>query len=98
MLLKSIVLDRGKFMAPKSHFEILTNRYATIQERTRRLVCDLQRLIRLLDYDINFEEERTGISDLAHSNYSGIARQLRARRDNLAATICELEIHAITYH
>ena len=86
-------------MAPISHLEILSNRYAAIQERTKRLVCDLRRLVRLLDHDINFEEERTGICNPASSNHSAIARQLRTRRDNLAATICELEMHAgPTYH
>jgi hypothetical protein len=62
-----------------------------IQETTRRFIGDLRRLVRLLDNDIKFEEEQTGISDLANSGYSVTARQLRARRDNLAATIFELE-------
>jgi hypothetical protein len=61
------------------------------QETTRRFIGDLRRLARLLDNDINFEEERTGIVDPANSGYSVTARQLRARRQNLAATIFELE-------
>jgi hypothetical protein len=73
------------------NFETLTNRYLTIQERTNRLVSDLRRLIQLLEHDINYEEVRTGIADIANSNYSVLARQLRGRRDNLAATICKLE-------
>ena len=62
-----------------------------VQETTRRFIGDLRRLARLLDNDINFEEERTGIFDPANSAYSVTARQLRARRENLAATIFELE-------
>jgi hypothetical protein len=70
-----------------------------IQETTRKFIGDLRRLVRLLDNDIDFEEERTGISDPAASGYSVTARQLRARRDNLAATIFELEKRTgTTYH
>ena len=65
-----------------------------IQETTRRFIGDLRRAVRLLDNDINFEEEQTGISDPANSGYSVTARQLRARRENLAATIFELEKRA----
>ena len=65
-----------------------------VQETTRRFIGDLRRSARLLDNDINFEEERTGIVDPANSGYSVTARQLRARRDNLAATIFELGKHA----
>jgi hypothetical protein len=49
------------------------------------------RLVQLLKVDIEFEEERTGISDPMNSNYSDLARKLRARRDNLIATISGLE-------
>jgi flagellar FliJ protein len=86
-------------MATVSRFETLTNRHVAMQERTKRLVSDLRRLVRLLEHDINYEEQRTGISDLANSNYSVAARQFRTRRDNLAATISELEKNAgTTYH
>jgi ABC-type transporter Mla subunit MlaD len=74
-----------------SRFETLTNRRVQIQERAERLVSDLRRLVHLLEYNIDNEEERTGIFDRANSNYSVTARQLRARRDNLAATISKLE-------
>lgn len=74
-----------------SHFETLTNRRVQIQERTERLVFDLKRLVQVLDSCIFSEEERTGVSDLASSNYSVAARQLRSRRNNLAATISKLE-------
>jgi ABC-type transporter Mla subunit MlaD len=74
-----------------SRFETLTNRRVQIQERAERLVSDLRRLVHLLECNIDNEEERTGIFDRANSNYSVTARQLRARRDNLAATISKLE-------
>jgi hypothetical protein len=65
-----------------------------IQETTKRFIGHLRRLVRLLDNNIDFEEERTGISDPANLAYSVTARQLRARRGNLAATILELEKRA----
>ena len=40
-----------------------------------------------LNIDIANEEELTGIEDMADPEYSIVARTLRARRDNLAATI-----------
>lgn len=73
-----------------SRFATLTNRYVSIQERTKRFISDLWRLIRLLEHDISYEEERTGIFNVTNSNYSLLARQLRIRRDNLAATISKL--------
>ena len=73
-----------------SRFETLTNRRVQIRERAERLVSDLRRLVHLLECNIDNEEERTGIFDRANSNYSVTARQLRARRDNLAATISKL--------
>jgi hypothetical protein len=78
-------------MTNLSRFETLTNRSVQIQERTKRLASDLQRLIQLLDCNIEFEEERTGVFDLTNPNYSVIARQLRTRRDNLAVTVFKLE-------
>lgn len=78
-------------MTTLSHFETLTNRRLQIQERMERLVSDLRRLVQLLERNIDSEEERTGIFDLANLNYSVAARQLRTRRDNLAATISKLE-------
>jgi hypothetical protein len=78
-------------MTNLSRFETLTNRSVQIQERTKRLASDLLRLIQLLDCNIEFEEERTGVFDLTNPNYSVIARQLRTRRDNLAVTVFKLE-------
>lgn len=80
-----------RIMETLSRFETLTSRRVQIQERAERLVSDLRRLVHLLECDIDSEEERTGIFDRANSNYSVTARQLRARRDNLAATISKLE-------
>lgn len=69
-----------------------------MQERAKRLVRDLRRLIQLLDHDIDVEEERTDIPDLANSNYSATARPDRGWAGKLRPC-CELEMHAgTTYH
>jgi hypothetical protein len=77
-------------MHTASHFETLTKRKVLIQERTERFISDLRRLVQLLDADIEIEEKCTGIFDLMNSDYS-VSRKLRARRENLIATISRLE-------
>jgi hypothetical protein len=74
-----------------SRFETLTKRNVLIQERTKRFISDLRRLVQLLDADINIEEQRTGIFDRTNPDYSVAARQLSARRENLTDTISRLE-------
>jgi hypothetical protein len=77
-------------MRTASRFETLTERTVLIQERTNRFISDLQRLVHLLDVDIDLEEQRTGILDLTSRNYAAVARDLRGRRENLTATISRL--------
>jgi hypothetical protein len=51
---------------------------------------DLDRILRLVEYDIAAEEERAGIFDRADAKYPVLARALVARRDNLKITIAAL--------
>ena len=58
-----------------------------------RKVTDLEQMIREfeqvaidLDQQIQAEEERTGVRDPAHFNYSTFARSAAQRRDNLRAS------------
>ena len=56
----------------------------------RRLATIIGRMLMTVDglnIDIANEEELTGIEDMSDPEYSIVARTLRARRDNLAATI-----------
>ena len=78
-------------MVTSSRFETLSNRYVLVQERTQTLISDLLRLVQLLDSEIQTEEARMSIFDPANSNYPVAARKLRARRNNLIATISRLE-------
>jgi hypothetical protein len=54
------------------------------------LVINLIGRLRLLDSDIEAEEERTRCKDRRDADYSILARTLIARRDNLSATITAL--------
>jgi hypothetical protein len=56
-----------------------------------KMIGDLDRLVRTLDYDIAAEEERAQISDRSDVAYPILARALAARRDNLRDTIAALE-------
>ncbi len=78
-------------MQPTSHFETLAERSVSIQSRIKTFIHDLHRLVRLLEADIETEEDRTDNFDYTSANYSDLARRLRLRRDNLIATIALLE-------
>ena len=55
------------------------------------LIADLRRVVALIDADIKAEEKRAHAFDHSSPTYPVLARQLRARRDNLLATISLLE-------
>jgi len=55
------------------------------------LIADLTRTADILTADIEHEEERAGVRDLADPAYPVLARTLRVRRQNLMATIASLE-------
>jgi hypothetical protein len=68
----------------------------------RTLIASISRCAQFLDYDIEAEEGRTKCWDCGDPAYSILARSLTARRDNLAATIAELQrrltdTEALTY-
>lgn len=70
-------------------------RIATNQLRIATLVNDLTRSASILTADIEQEEAHTGVRDLRNSEYPVLARNLRARRDNLLATVASLEAVAV---
>ena len=59
--------------------------------RIATLIADLTRTAAILTADIEHEEERAGVRDLADPAYPVLARTLRVRRQNLMATIASLE-------
>src|SRR4029078_9826004 len=59
-------------------------------EQIETLIIQLSGRVRLLDSDIEAEEERTRCKDRRDAGYSILSRTLIARRDNLSATITAL--------
>jgi len=59
--------------------------------RIATLIADLTRTAAILTADIEHEETRAGVRDLADLAYPVLARSLRMRRENIGATIASLE-------
>lgn len=55
------------------------------------LMTDLERIVRIIDFDIAAQEADARVFDSSRAAYPVTARMLRARRDNLANTIASLE-------
>jgi hypothetical protein len=60
-------------------------------DQIEALVATLSNRVRLLEQDIEAEEERTCCKDRRDAAYSILARTFIARRDNLSATIVALQ-------
>lgn len=67
-------------------------------EDKRRQAADIEAMVAEflrkyddLDQTVKFEEQRTGVTDPAHFNYSTSAKAARGRRDNLAKSIGDLK-------
>ena len=56
------------------------------------MIADFRRKQDDLDLQIQAEEERSGVSDPEHFNYSMTAKALRGRRDNLLRSIHIFEV------
>lgn len=78
-------------MAKSYLLETLRETAAMNQLRIATLIADLSRSTALLTVDIEREETRAGVRDVSDPAYSALARSLRKRRDNVAATIASLE-------
>ncbi|PNG25389.1 flagellar export protein FliJ [Methylocella silvestris] len=67
-----------------------------VEEKRRRvaqidsMVAEFSRIARELEQEIDLEEQRAGIFDIAHFAYPTYARAARARRDNLNRSAQEL--------
>jgi hypothetical protein len=64
----------------------------------RSMIQDLRRTIQILQIEICNEEECGRVFDKADPLYSFLARTLTCRRDNLIATVADLEkrLHDVT--
>jgi len=77
--------------------ETLRRTTATGRVQIATLVADLARSMAFLTADIEHEEARLGVHDVSAAAYPALARSLRARRENIGATIASLEaaIHGV---
>ena len=78
-------------MANSYLLETLRGTAAARRLQIATLIGDLSRSVDILSADIEHEEARAGVRDVADPAYPVLARSLRARRDNIGATIASLE-------
>jgi flagellar FliJ protein len=55
------------------------------------MVADFERMAAELDQQIEIEQQKTGISDVAHFAYSTFAKAAMSRRDNLLASAHDMK-------
>jgi flagellar protein FliJ len=55
------------------------------------MIADFMRKFDDLDHNVKMEEQRTGVTDPNHFNYSTSAKASRGRRDNLLKSIADLK-------
>ena len=79
-------------MANSSLIETLRGTAAANRLQIATLIESLLRSVELLTVDIEHEEARAGVRDLSDPTYPVLARSLRARKDNIRATIASLEM------
>jgi hypothetical protein len=79
-------------MANSSLIETLRGTAATNRLQIATLIETLLRSVELLTVDIENDEVRAGVRDLSDPTYPVLARSLRARRENIRATIASLEM------
>jgi hypothetical protein len=63
----------------------------TLRGTAATLIGDLSRSVEILAADIEHEEMRSGVRNVADPAYPMLARSLRKRRENIGATIASLE-------
>jgi septation ring formation regulator EzrA len=80
-------------MRPQSRFETSTNSAAQDLWQLTVLISDLRRTVRNFETSIEAEEGRAQVFDMAKASYPILARNFKARRDNLLVTISMLENH-----
>ena|SRR5450631_2839370 len=78
-------------MKHQRRFETDSRAEAQELSQISTLISDLDRIVVILGADIETEEERARVRELSDPTYPILARSLRARRDNIAATIDALQ-------
>jgi flagellar export protein FliJ len=80
----------------KSHETVIRLKRFQVDEKRQQasdieaMIADFDRMAADLDQQIEAEQKRTGISDTKHFAYSTFAKAAMQRRDNLRASVDEL--------
>jgi hypothetical protein len=78
-------------MANSYLLDTLRRTASTNRLQIATLIGDLWRSVEILAADIEHEEMRSGVPNVADPAYPVLARSLRTRRENIGATIAMLE-------
>ena len=78
-------------MAKLYPLETLRRTTAVNRLQIATIIGDLSRSVEILTADIDHEEMQAGVRDVLDPTYPVLARSLRARRENIGATIASLE-------
>lgn len=76
--------SRSETLIRFKKFQVDEKRRQVMQIET--MVADFERMAAELDQQIEIEQQKTGISDVAHFAYSTFAKAAISRRDNLLAS------------
>ena len=83
-------------MKSRSESLILLKKFQVDEKRRQvtqieMMIADFERMASELDQQIEIEQTKTGISDIAHFAYSTFAKAAAARRDNLLASANDMK-------
>lgn len=79
---------RGKLVGLRQ-FQVNEQRRQLLQ--LDMMIADFERMVRELEYQIDAEEKKVGISDINHFAYPTFATAVRLRRDNLKNSQSDLQ-------
>ena len=84
-------------LSMKSRDNLLRLKHFQVEDKTRQLaqidmmIGEFEKMHSDLDAQINFEEEKAGITDPTHFAYPTFAKAARQRQENLANSVGELK-------
>ena len=81
--------SRSESLMRLKKFHVDDKRRQVTQIQT--MIADFERMASELDQQIEIEQQKTGISDVAHFAYSTFAKAAIARRDNLLASAHDMK-------
>ena len=81
--------SRSESLMRLKKFQVDDKRRQVTQIQT--MIADFERMASELDQQIEIEQQKTGISDVAHFAYSTFAKAAIARRDNLLASAHDMK-------